>query len=128
MSIAIICTALLGVLLFGLAINVSLLRLRHGQLIGHDSSPTDPIHRAVPAHANTAEYAPFLAVLFLWFATRPAHTWIVAAIIVATAARFLAAAGLLWGKSLDLSNSVRFLGALFTYIAGLVLVVGLIRP
>jgi len=127
MSVAIVCTALLGLLLFGLAINVSLLRLRHRRLSGHDADPADPIHRAVRAHANTAEYAPFLAVLFLWFATRPAPTWIVAAIIVATAARYLIAAGLLWGKSLDESNPARFLGALLTYIAGVVLVIGLVR-
>ncbi|WFU42347.1 MAPEG family protein [Bradyrhizobium sp. CB82] len=126
MNVAIICTALLGLLLFGLGFYVSILRGRFRRGIGHDLGPTDPIHRAVRAHANTAEYAPFFAAMFLWFATRPAPGWIIATIVVATIARFSLAAGLLWGKSLNRPNPARFAGALFTYLSGLVLAVGLV--
>ena len=66
MNIAIVCTALLGLLLFGLGLHVSLQRRQNRRSIGHDASPVDPLHRAVRAHANTAEYAPFFAVLFLF--------------------------------------------------------------
>jgi uncharacterized protein len=126
MSVAVICTALLGLLLFGLGLYVSILRQRYRRIIGHDTSPVDPLHRAVRAHGNTAEYAPFLGVLFLWFAARPAPAWIAATIVVATLARFLLVAGLLWGKSLEASNPARFLGALLTYLCGLALVAGLL--
>ncbi|MCP3463696.1 MULTISPECIES: MAPEG family protein [unclassified Bradyrhizobium] len=126
MNIAIICTALLGLLLFGLGFYVSILRGRFRRSIGHDLGPTDPIHRAVRAHANTAEYAPFFAAMFLWFATRPAPSWIIVTIVVATIARFSLAAGLLWGKSLNRPNPARFAGALFTYLCGLALAVGLV--
>ena len=126
MSTPIICTALLGVLLFGLGLYVSILRQSYRQVIGHDASPVDPLHRAVRAHGNTAEYAPFLGLLFLWFAVRQRPGWIDVAIVVATAARFLLVAGLLWGKSLEKPNPARFLGALLTYLSGLALVVGLI--
>jgi len=124
-NIAVFCTVLLGVLLFGLGLYVSILRFRHGQNIGHNENPIHPLHRAVRAHGNTAEYVPFLGLLFLWFATRPAPNWIEITIVVATGARFLLVAGLLWGKSLEKPNPARFLGALLTYLCGLALAVGL---
>jgi uncharacterized membrane protein YecN with MAPEG domain len=126
MTIAILCTALLGLLLFGLGLYVSILRGRFRRGVGHDDSPTDPIHRAVRAHANTAEYAPFFALMFLWFATRPAPAWITATIVIATLARFALVAGLLWGKSLNRPNPARFAGALLTYLSGLALAAGLV--
>jgi uncharacterized membrane protein YecN with MAPEG domain len=125
MTIGIACTALLGLLLFGLGLYVSILRQGRGQVIGHDQDPVDPLHRAVRAHGNTAEYAPFFAILFLWFAAHPAPTWIIVPIVIATIARFLLVAGLLWGKSLDKPNPARFLGAVLTYVCGLALVAGL---
>ena len=126
MNIAIVCTALLGLLLFGLGLNVSMQRRQNRRSIGHDASPVDPLHRAVRSHANTAEYAPFFAVLFLWYATKPAPAWILATIVLATVARFALAGALLFGASLNRPNPARFLGALFTYICGLVLAAGLL--
>jgi uncharacterized membrane protein YecN with MAPEG domain len=126
MNIGIICTALLGLLLFGLGLHVSLQRRQNRRSSGYDASPTDPLHRAVRAHANTAEYAPFFAVLFLWYATRPAPTWILATIALATVARFAIAGALLFGPTLNRPNPARFFGALFTYLCGLALAVGLV--
>mgnify|MGYP000940742113 CR=1 FL=1 len=126
MNIAIVCAALLGLLLFGLGLNVSMQRRKNQRSIGHDVSPVDPLHRAVRAHANTAEYAPFFAVLFLWYATKPAPMWIVATIVLATIARFALAGGLLFGPSLNRANPARYFGALFTYICGLALAAGLL--
>lgn len=125
MNVGIICTALLGLLLFGLGLYVSILRGRTRRNIGCDTSPTDPLHCAIRAHGNTAEYAPFLGLLFLWFAMHPTSTWVAALIVIATAARFLIVAGLLFGPTLDRPNPMRFSGALLTYICGLALVVRL---
>jgi len=125
MNIAVICTALLGLLLFGLGLYVSILRVRTGRNIGCDTGPVDLLHRAVRAHGNTAEYAPFFGLLFLWFAMHPAPIWVLALIVIATAARFLLVAGLLLGPRLDRPNPMRMAGALFTYICGLALVVRL---
>lgn len=105
---------------------MSIQRRQNRRSIGHDASPLDPLHRAVRAHANTAEYAPFFAVLFLWYATRPAPTWILVTIVLATIARFALAGALLFGPSLNRPNPARFLGALFTYICGLALAAGLL--
>ena len=77
------------------------------------------------AHANTAEYAPFFAVLFLWYATKPAPTWILATIVMATVARFAIAGALLVGP-MNRPNPARLFGALFTYICGLALAAGLL--
>ena len=41
MNIAVICTALLGLLLFGLGLYVSILRVRTGRNIGCDTGPVD---------------------------------------------------------------------------------------
>jgi uncharacterized membrane protein YecN with MAPEG domain len=126
MNIAILCTAVLGLLLFGLGLNVSAARTRHANLIGHDINPDDPLHHAVRAHGNTAEYAPFLAALFLWYAAHGAPAWINITIVIATVARLLIVAGLLWGGPLNQANPLRATGALVTYLAGLVLTVSLL--
>jgi uncharacterized membrane protein YecN with MAPEG domain len=121
MNVSIVCSAILGLLLFGLGLYVSILRQVRGRIIGHDLSPTDTVHRAVRAHANTAEYVPILVVLFLWHGAHAPTAWIIATIMVATAARFLLVAGLLGVSSLDKPNPARFLGALLTYLCGLAL-------
>jgi uncharacterized membrane protein YecN with MAPEG domain len=126
MNAGIVCTALLGLLLFALGLHVSLLRQRTRRSIGYDPGPTDPLHRAVRAHGNTAEYGPFFAILFLWFAAHPGPAWVTATIVVATIARFLLVGGLLWGPSLDKPNPARFLGALLTYLTGFALVIRLL--
>ncbi|WP_407158672.1 MAPEG family protein [Bradyrhizobium sp. STM 3557] len=126
MNIAVVCTVVLGLLLFGLGLNVSVTRKRYAKGIGHDLGADDPVHHAVRAHGNTAEYAPFLAALFLWYAARGAPVWINVTIVIATLARLLIAAGLLWGGPLNLANPLRFIGALVTYLAGLVLTVSLL--
>jgi uncharacterized membrane protein YecN with MAPEG domain len=126
MNVGIICTAVLGLLLFGLGLYVSILRQRTRRSIGCDTtSPTDPLHRAVRAHGNTAEYAPFFAVLFLWFAVHPGPVWVSVAIVLATLARVSLAVGLLWGASLDKPTPARFVGALLTYVTGIALAVRL---
>jgi uncharacterized membrane protein YecN with MAPEG domain len=125
MNIAIVCAALLGLLLFGLGLYVSLQRRQNRRSIGHDPNPADPLHRAVRAHANTAEYAPFFALLFLWYSTKAAPTWIIATIVLATVARFAIAGALLIGP-LNRPNPGRLFGALFTYLTGLALAAGLL--
>jgi len=121
MSVAIVCTALLGLLLFGLGLFVSIQRQRHRTIIGHDQSPVDALHRAVRAHANTAEYAPFLAIMFLWHGAHDAESWILWTMVIATLARYLLAGSLLFGPTMAEPNPVRFVGALATYVCGLLL-------
>ena len=120
--IAIACTAILGILLFGLGLLVSLLRGKYNVLIGHPSDPTHLLHKVTRAHGNTAEYAPFLAVLFLYLGAQQPGAWVLGLVGVATAARVLLVVGMLVCKTLERPHPIRFLGALGTYVAGLALV------
>ena len=73
-STALVCTAALGLLLFALGLSVSVLRSRIGVLSGSALEPDQLLTKLIRAHGNTAEYAPFFAVLFLYLGSRhPDH-------------------------------------------------------
>jgi len=126
MYVALACVALLGVLLFGLGLAVSLRRGTADVLIGHPADPADPLHKLVRAHGNAAEYAPFLAVLMLASGGGEPATWVLWCMGLATAARYLHAAGMLLSPTLAKPQPLRFVGALGTYLTGLALSVGLL--
>jgi hypothetical protein len=121
MEVALVCTALLGFLLFGLGLLVSLTRGSTQTIIGHAPHPADPLHKRVRAHGNAAEYVPMLAILILVLGARQPGAWLTGTFIAATVCRYLHAAGMLVAP-LDRPNPLRFLGALGTYVTGLVLV------
>ena len=120
---AVICTALLGLLVFGLGLAVSLTRGNTGRGSGFDADPTDRLYKMVHAHGNTAEYAPMLAVLMLVLGTLGAATWALWVMGIATASRYLIVAGILVSPTLDNPHPLRFVGALGTYLSGLALCV-----
>jgi uncharacterized protein len=123
MKVAMICTALLGLLVFGLGLGVSALRGARNTNIGHERDPADPLHKVVRAHGNAAEYAPMLSILMLAIATRGCTTWMVWTFVAATLFRYLHAAGMILSPTLDRPQPLRFVGALGTYLTGLALVV-----
>jgi len=123
MNVAIVCTALLGLLVFGLGLAVSLTRGATRTNFGFTPDPTDRLYKRVRAHGNAAEYAPMLAILMLLIGARQPAAWMVWTFVAATAFRYLHAAGMLVCPSLDQPHPLRFVGALGTYVAGLVLVV-----
>jgi uncharacterized membrane protein YecN with MAPEG domain len=123
MDTALTCTALLGLLVFGLGLRVSTMRGRANRIIGHDLDPGDALHKAVRAHGNAAEYAPMMAILMLAIALRGPASWMVWTFWAATTCRYLHAYGMIAGGPLDRPNPFRFVGALGTYVTGLVLVV-----
>ena len=123
MTTALVCIALLGLLVFVLGMFVSLNRGRTQKVIGFDPSPTDPLHKAVRAHGNSAEYAPMLAVLMAVLGALEPAAWLSWVMIAAVVSRYMIAGGLLRG-SLDSPNPVRALGALGTYVTGVLLCVG----
>jgi uncharacterized protein len=122
MTTAILCTALLGLLVFGLGLRVSLARGRTKTFISHATDPSDPLHKAVRAHANATEYAPMLSILMLAIGARGPSTWMLWVFVAATIARYLHAIGMLASASLDQAQPLRFVGALGTYVCGMLLV------
>jgi len=121
MATAIICSMLLGVLVFGLGLAVSMGRGATSTSIGHSTDPADPLHKRVRAHANATEYAPMLAVVILFLGSREPSAWVLWTMVAATVARYLHAAGMIFPATLAKANPLRFVGALLTYICGLLL-------
>ena len=112
------CTAALGGLLFLLGLAISILRFRTGIGSGQAPEKNALLNKVIRAHANTAEFAPFLAVLFLYFGWRGPSAPALGLIVAATVCRFLIVIGLVAWPSLSRPNPARFAGALGTYLCG----------
>ena len=123
MTTAILCTVLLGLLLFGLGLGVSLTRGSTKTNFGYTPDPTDRLYKMIRAHGNTSEYAPMLAVLMLLVGSRNPSLWALWVMGIATVSRYLLVAGLLLSPTLDKPHPLRFAGALGTYLCGVALCV-----
>jgi len=127
MTTAIVCIGLLGALLFGLGLVVSITRGRTETAAGDSGDPADTLHKIVRAHGNTSEYVGMLALLIWIVGSFEPSTWGVISMIGATASRYLLAAGIVMGATLAKPNPLRFVGALGTYVFGLALCGSLLR-
>jgi len=127
MTIAIVCIGLLGLLVFGLGLAVSLTRGRTSTAVGFSEDPADPLHKLVRAHGNTTEYAAMLGLLMLVVALREPQTWALWCMGIATASRYLLAAGIILSPTLERPHPLRFVGALGTYLAGFGLAASVLR-
>ena len=123
MTTAIICTALLGLLVFGLGFGVSLTRGNTGTNFGYTPDPTDRMYKMVRAHGNATEYAPMLAVLILLVGARDPATWMLWVMGIITASRYLHATGIIFSPTLEKPHPLRFVGAVTTYLGGVILCV-----
>lgn len=131
MTVSSACTVLLALLVFGLGAAVSLLRLRTRTTHGHVCDPRDPLYKVVRAHGNAAEYAPMLAILYVWIGSRDPAPGLLALIAAATLFRFLHAGGLALAPTLDnvfpprgSAGWARAVGAIGTYVCGPLLALG----
>jgi uncharacterized membrane protein YecN with MAPEG domain len=123
MNTAIVCTALLGGLLFALSIRTSMLRGKAGPDGQVPTAPDDPLFVAIRAHGNAAENAAMLAVLMLLVGSRDPATWTEVVMVVVTAARFAHAFGVIQGGDMRKEAPLRLAGAIVTTLAGLALCV-----
>ena len=126
-SIVLACVMVLGLLLFVLGIAVSVTRLRSDVLSGSVPDPTNGLNKLVRAHGNTAEYVPFLAVLFLYHGAHDPSASTLGWIIAATVSRCLLVVSLLAFPTMGKANLLRFIGATGTYVCGIALCVALLR-
>jgi uncharacterized membrane protein YecN with MAPEG domain len=118
---AVICVAALGLLLFGLGLGTSINRKNARKSHGCQDDPASPLYKFMRAHGNTAEYAPFLAILMLYLGSQDPAAWIIWTMIAATACRYIFVAGIVGYPSMARPNPLRFVGALGTYITGALL-------
>jgi uncharacterized membrane protein YecN with MAPEG domain len=121
MRTAIVCIALLGLLIFALGLAVSLTRGSTKRSFGYPDDPKDRLHKLCRAHANAAEYAPILGLLMLVLALREPAVWVLWTMIFATVFRYTHAAGMILMPTLARPNPLRFAGALGTYVCGIAL-------
>lgn len=125
MTTAIICTAVLAAMLFLLGFNVSRLRGVTGKAGGSQlpTDPTSPLLIAIRAHGNAAEYVPTLIILFLIVGLRSPEWIAIPLILGGTLSRLVHAVGLLTAKTLADPTPWRLLGAMGTYVFGVLLAV-----
>lgn len=121
-----ICVAALALLLFGLSVAVTAVRLRTRVLVGVPDDPTSLLKKLVRTQGNCAEYTALLALLILALGSAPRPAWVTALMILAVAARALFALGMLTSRTLARPNVVRALGASGTYVAGIGLALALV--
>ena len=124
-----LCSAILVIVYFALALNVSLTRRRTRTGIGTGDDPAGPMNKAVRAHGNAAEYVPIFVALFLYFLLSGANPggWIAWVAIIVTVCRVLHALGMLMTQSFNRPpHALRAVGALGTYVGGLMLGVALL--
>lgn len=129
MAIALICVGLLGLLIFLLGFNVS--RERGAVIQSQHEAEGDPssgLRKAMRAHGNSTEYVPMLALMILALGLRLPimPVWVGVIMVAAVACRYIHAAGVLFGGSVYEGNPMKFVGALGTYITGVVLALILI--
>jgi uncharacterized membrane protein YecN with MAPEG domain len=123
MIVAVVCVALLGVLLFALGLGVSLTRQRTSTVYGSSLDPADPLYKMTRAHGNTAEYAPMLAVLMLVVGANQPPAWALWTMALAVASRYALAIGIIVGPTMEQPHPLRAIGATGTYATGLALCV-----
>ncbi len=123
MKIILVCTAILVLLYFALALHVSLTRGRTKTGIGTGGDPDGPMSRAVRAHGNAAEYIPLFVALFVYLIFSAADGWfVVTTVVIITVARILHALGMLMTSTFRAKpHPLRALGALGTYFGGFAL-------
>jgi uncharacterized membrane protein YecN with MAPEG domain len=126
MHTAAVCIGVLGLLVIGLGIGVSITRGATNTSIGYNPDPTDRLYKMVRAHGNATEFNPTLAILIFYLGTQQPASWLQWMFIVAAASRVLHAAGMILSPTLAKPQPLRAIGAVGTYVAGLVLSVAAI--
>lgn len=121
MTAAVICTALLAALVFGLGMNVS--RNRAAATNQLPTTPDDPLFVAIRAHGNATEYIPTLAILMLVVGSQHPGAWAVVLFVFVTTARYLHAIGVLAAGDMTKKSVGRHIGAIATDIGGIALAI-----
>jgi len=129
MQIPVICVSILAALVFMLGFLISMVRGKTGIIYYGDSldDPTSLLTKAVRALGNTVEFAPILAVMFLYLATTNPDSWILWTIVVATTSRVLMVLGFLTAGTLRKIHPLKAVGAIGTYLSGLALCVAMVN-
>ena len=129
MQVPVICASILGLLIFLLGFLISMLRSKTGIIYYSDSldNPTSLLTKAVRALANTAEFAPILAVIFLYLGTTNPDNWVYWTMAAATMSRVLIVIGFLTAGTLRKIHPLKAIGAVGTYLSGIAVCVAMVN-
>ena len=125
MVTAAVCVGILGLLVVGLGLGVSLVRGATSTVIGFNPDPADRLYKMVRAHGNASEYKPMLAVMILFLGSRQPASWVEWTFIGAALSRVLHAAGMIMSPTLAKPQPLRAAGAVGTILFGLILAVAM---
>jgi len=125
-SVILICSASLVILTLLLAFWTSIQRGSSKTVAyGAPLEPTSGMAKAQRAHGNAAEYAALLIALFIVvgmaYQGRDLGGVVMWTMIAVTVARFLHATGFLICETLEKPHALKAIGALITYLGGLLL-------
>jgi uncharacterized membrane protein YecN with MAPEG domain len=128
MQVPVICVSILALLTFLLGFLISMVRGKTGIIYyaGSLDDPTSFLTKAVRALGNTVEFAPILAVMFLYLGNTGPDAWVYWAIIIATISRVLMVVGFLTAETLNKIHPLKAVGALGTYFSGIALSVAMV--
>ena len=126
MNVFLFCSALLVILYFLLAFNVSWARRQAGIGVGTNSEPSGRLNKAIRAHGNASEYLPLFVAIFLYFSAVGAGRWVAWVAVATTVCRFAHPLGMFMSADLHRPQVFRFIGSLGTYAGGLALGVALL--
>ncbi len=121
MNAYLICSAILVIVYFLLAFNVSLTRGAPRSASGRASNPSGRLNKAIRAHGNAAEYIPIFVLLFLYFLNTGASGWITWVVVIVTICRVLHPIAMFLSPDLNRAYPLRFVTSLGTYLGGLAL-------
>ena len=129
MQVPVICVAILALLIFLLGFLVSMVRGKTGIIYyaGSLDDPTSFLTKAVRALGNTVEFAPILALMFLYLGTTNPDNWVYWAIIIATISRVLMVVGFLTARTLSKIHPLKAVGAMGTYLSGIALCIAMVQ-
>eukprot|EP01080_Neovahlkampfia_damariscottae_P004908 gene4908-8497_t len=116
MDVAVVCTGIMGVLMWCLSLKVSLCRGAMAKEQSQESQRNFTNYNR--AHGNTSENVPMLAVLFIGYRLLfPEMSMVIkATMILITFSRFLLAFGLIINSTKP--TQPRFIGAVITLLGG----------
>ena len=119
MNAYLLCSAILVIVYFLLANNVSRVRVNSKVGFGVGDEPVGALNRAIRAHGNSAEYTPIFLVLFLYFLSTGASGWITWTVVAVTVCRVLHPIAIFMAPDLNGVYPPRFIAAVGTYLGGL---------
>ena len=118
-TVVILSIALMGILVFVLGANVTRHRIIRGSTGNQaPSDPADRMYIAQRAHGNASEYVPTLIGLLVVCSTLTDGWWLDTLAVLAVAARYLHAVGMLTSRTMAARVPPREIGAILTYLAG----------